>query len=141
MSRRREHPKGLPTVATPIKPADGKRQTAEEVAATLEEATLQVEEEKYQTEQEIVNVMVATCPRCGSADRSRLKVISPRIPTSRGLLIRYRTTCRGRINPVDKEGKPVVDVDGKPVSYECGNRYRVHTLVPNVRQKDRKSDS
>jgi hypothetical protein len=36
---------------------------------------------------------------------------------------------------VDKDGKPVVDTEGKPVSYECGNRYKVKKLVPKVRRE------
>ena len=98
--------------------------------------TVEVEEEKYQLEQETVNIeaLLPTCPRCGSTERTPLKEISPRLYTDRGCIIRYRTKCRGRINPVDKEGNPVVDQEGKPVSYECGNRYKVKKLVPKVRK-------
>ena len=108
---------------------------SKELAKAHGESVVQVEEERYQLEQETVEIVLATCPRCGSTERERLKEISPRIPTGRGLLVRYRTRCLGRINPVDKEGKPVVDADGNPVSYECGNRYRVKALVPNVRRE------
>jgi hypothetical protein len=50
-------------------------------------------------------------------------------------VIRYRTTCRGQINPVGKDGKPVVDDGGNPVFYECGNRYKAKAIVPNAQQK------
>ena len=93
---------------------------------------LVVEEEKYQTEQETVPIVLATCPRCGSTERTPLKEITPRIYTNRGCVIRYRTQCLGRIYPVGKDGMPVVDENGEPVSYECGNRYKAKTLVPNA---------
>jgi len=100
-----------------------------------------VEEEKYQLDQKTVEAVLATCPRCGSTERTPFKEIAPRIPTGRGLLIRYRTQCLGRINPVDRDGNPVVDTEGNPVSYECGNRYKVKAFVPNVRVKRGKAAS
>jgi hypothetical protein len=33
-----------------------------------------------------------------------------------------------------KDGNPVVDEEGKPTSYECGNRYKVKKLVPKTRR-------
>ena len=142
MSKRmpkRKLPAGLPPIAAPIKePAP-----EPEIPVTNETPPehLEVEEEPYQLEQATVEAVLATCPRCGSTERGRLKEISPRIPTGRGLLIRYRTQCLGRINPVDRDGKPVVDTEGKPVSYECGNRYKVKAFVPNVRGKRGKAAS
>ena len=136
MSRKRHIPNGLPAERT----LEDKPGSQERVAVPPPEH-LEVEADAYQTEQETVEIVLATCPRCGSTERTPLKEISPRIPTARGLLIRYRTRCLGRINPVDKDGKPVVDAEGKPVSYECGNRYKVKAFVPNVRQQDRKSAS
>ena len=121
MSKSKKLPEGLPPVAEP---------------------ELVVEEEKYQLEQETVDIVALppTCPRCGSTERTPLKEFSPRLETDRGCVIRYRTQCRGRIYPVGKDGMPVVDGDGNPVSYECGNRYKAKTLVPNDRQ-NRKSAS
>jgi hypothetical protein len=126
MSKKHHPPTGLPAIAQE-EPTDSRRQTAEE-PPVIES----VEEEKYQLEQETVDIMAVppTCPRCGSTERTRLKEISPRIPTDRGLVIRYRTKCLGKVQPVDKDGIPVVDADGKPVFYECGNHYKVKKLVP-----------
>jgi len=131
--KRRNIPAGVPAIATP----EVKKETVEETPPER----LEVENEPYQLDQTTVEMTVATCPRCGSTERTRLKEIAPRILTSRGLLIRYRTQCRGRINPVDRDGNPVVDTEGNPVSYECGNRYKVKTLVPNMRGKKHKTAS
>jgi len=100
------------------------------------ETEIVVEEETYQLEQETVTITAEPpiCPRCGSTERTRLLEISPRLETDSAVIIRYRTQCRGRIFPVDKEGKPVTDKKGKPVSYECGNRYKVKKIVPKVRK-------
>jgi len=119
MSKSKKLPAGLPPVAEPIETPT---------------ATMTVEEEAYQLEQETVEIVDAVCPRCGSSERTRLKEIAPRIETSRGTLVRYRTQCLGKVQPVDKEGKPVVDEEGKPVFYECGNRYKVKKLVPKTRK-------
>jgi hypothetical protein len=96
---------------------------------------LEVEEEKYQTEQETVCIVETPpmCPRCGSTERTRL-VEFYRTENADGHVIFYRTQCRGRIVSVDKDGKIVVDSDGNPVSYECGNRYKVKKLVPKMRK-------
>ena len=102
------------------------------------ETKIVVEEDAYQLEQETVEIVDAVCPRCGSSERTRLKEIAPRIETSRGTLVRYRTQCLGKIQPVDKDGKPVVDGEGKPVSYECGNRYKARKIIPNTRTAHRK---
>ena len=125
MSTSKKLPAGLPPVAEPIETA-----TPPEAV----EPAMTVEEEAYQLEQETVEIVDAVCPRCGSSERTRLKEIAPRIETSRGTLVRYRTHCLGKIQPVDKEGKPIVDEEGKPVFYECGNRYKVKKLVPKTRR-------
>ena len=133
-SRERKVPEGLP----PIPPEESVQETAQETAddrrQTTAEVVVEVEEETYQLEQETVNItaLPPSCPRCGSTERTPLKEIAPRIYTDRGVVIRYRTTCRGRIYPVGKDGKPVVDENGNPVSYECGNRYKVRKLVPKT---------
>ena len=129
MSKKPKIPAGVPAIAQEI-PATPEPEVPEQ--PTVEH--LEVEEEKYQLEQETVNIEAETCPRCGSPEHTPLKEISPRLKTQSGLVIRYRTTCRGRINPVDKDGKPVVDAEGKPVSYECGNRYKVKKFVSRVRK-------
>jgi hypothetical protein len=130
-------PAGIPAIAEPVV----KKTPAPTEPEPAAEETLQVEEETYQTEQETVNITLATCPRCGSAERTPLKEISPRIYTDRGCVIRYRTRCLGRIKPVDRDGNPVLDADGKPVSFECGNRYKVKALVPGAKPHSRKSAS
>ena len=132
MSKSKKLPAGLPPVAEPIeKPA-----TPESTPPEAAEPAMTVEEEAYQLEQETVTITAEppTCPRCGSTERTRLLEISPRLETDCAVIIRYRTQCRGRIFPVDKEGKPVTDNDGKPISYECGNRYKVKKLVPKTRK-------
>jgi len=134
--KRRNIPAGVPAIATPEV-----KKTKEAVAEMPPPEHLEIENEPYQLDQTTVEAVLATCPRCGSTERTRLKEIAPRIPTSRGLLIRYRTQCRGKINPVDRDGNPVVDTEGNPVSYECGNRYKVKTFVPNVRGKKHKAAS
>jgi hypothetical protein len=35
---------------------------------------------------------------------------------------------------LDKDGNLVVDSDGKPVTYECGNRYKVKKLMQKVQK-------
>lgn len=118
-------PAGLPAVAKPV--------TTPEPPS---EPAVEVEQEVYQLEQETIEIVAVppTCPRCGSTERTTLKEISPRLTTDRGLIIRYRTRCLGRINPVDRDGSPIVDNDGKPVYYECGCRYKVKKLVPKTRK-------
>ena len=134
MSKSKKLPTGLPPVAEPIeKPA-----TPEPTPPEAAEPAMTVEEETYQLEQETVEIVDVVCPRCGSSERTPFKEIAPRIETSRGTLVRYRTQCRGQINPVDKDGKPVVDKEGKPVFYECGNRYKAKKIIPNSRTARRK---
>jgi hypothetical protein len=127
MSKQKKVPEGLPPI-----PADADPVSVPEVT----EPEMTVEAEAYQLEQETdsIEALPPICPRCGSTERTRLKEISPRLETDRGTVIRYRTQCTGQINPVDKDGKPVVDEEGKPVSYQCGNRYKVKKFVPK-RQK------
>jgi len=126
--KRRKVPAGLPAVKMP----EDKPEIVPEVPVPETTETLQVEEAEYQIEQDTVFVTDTVCPRCGSPERTAYKEIVPRIYNDRGCVIRYRTKCLGRINPVDKGGNPVVDADGNPVSYECGNRYIVKRLVPRA---------
>ena len=132
MSKRSKRPE------SPIPAYSEPESAAEEtvVAESAVETEVVVEEEAYQLEQETVSIEAVppACPRCGSTERTPLKEISPRIEMSRGILVRYRTQCRGKIQPVDKDGKPVVDAEGKPIYYECGNRYKVKKTVPKTRK-------
>jgi hypothetical protein len=130
MSKRKNVPAGLPPMAAQIEP-----EATPEPVPEVDEPVITVEAETYQLEQETVQIVFATCPRCGSTERTPLKEITPRIYNARGCHIRYRTRCLGRINPVDRNGEPVVDDEGNPVSYECANRYKVKKLVPKVRRK------
>jgi hypothetical protein len=118
-------PAGLPAVA--------KEEEADSSPLAEEEQGIVISiEQEYQLDQETVIAVDAVCPRCGSTERNRLREIAPRIPTERGLIVRYRTQCRGPVNPVEKDGNPVVDAEGKPIFYECGNRYKVKKIIPRV---------
>jgi hypothetical protein len=137
---KRKIPEGLPPIPEPIDEA-ASEPVPEPIPPEVAEPEITVEQETYQLEQETVSIMSLppTCPRCGSTERTPLKEISPRIYTDRGCVIRYRTQCLGRINPVDKDGKPMVDNEGKPLSYVCGNRYKVKNSCRKFVSRLRKS--
>ena len=123
-------PKGLPPVASPVQ--------ADQSTETKEAGLSSEQEREYQIEQETVNITATppACPRCGSLERTPLKEIVPRLYNQHGCVMRYRTQCCGIITPIDPiTGQSILDDDGEPKSYPCGNRYKVRKLIPGLKPK------
>ncbi|GHT42588.1 hypothetical protein FACS189443_5770 [Planctomycetales bacterium] len=117
---------GLPQIA----PQDTAAQEPQVVVLEVEKPNYQIDQEQV-----VITEELPVCPRCGSAERTPLNEIM-RHHTDNGMIIRYRTRCRGLIQPLDEDGKLVVDDKGKPKTYLCNNRYRIRKIIVKKQSSD-----